>query len=45
MHETERAVFPIPQVFGMCRRRLRHKTIDNPEDRDWKRQLKYDDEL
>ena len=21
-HETERNVFPIPQVFGMCRRRL-----------------------
>ena len=21
-HETERTVFPIPQVFGMCRRRL-----------------------
>ena len=21
-HETKRAVFPIPQVFGMCRRRL-----------------------
>ena len=21
-HETERTVFPIPQVFSMCRRRL-----------------------
>ena len=24
-HETERTVFPIPQVFSMCRRRLWHK--------------------
>ena len=23
-HETEKTVFPIPQVFTMCRRRLRH---------------------
>ena len=22
VHETERTVFPIPGVFGMCRRRL-----------------------
>ena len=24
-HETERTVFPMPQVFSMCRRRLLHK--------------------
>ena len=24
-HETERTVFPILQVFSMCRRKLRHK--------------------